>query len=179
MSVASVASRYAKSLLELAVEQNSLDAVVDDMKSFSVALKSKDLKQFLKSPIIKSGKKIAVYDAVFGGKFNPLFDSFARLIIKKGREQFMPEIASAFIDQYNAYKGVSLIKLTSATEIGSEMAEAIKSKLKNSSETMENVDLAFDVDENLIGGFKIEIGDKLYDASVAHKLELLRKEFSN
>ncbi len=178
MSAVRIAPRYAKSLLDLSIEENKIDKVVSDIESFKDALKSDEFIRFLKSPIIKSAMKISVYNAAFVGKFDPLLDRFIQLVIQKGREQYLPEIMDEFLSQHNALKGVSGVKLTSAKAISSEMMDEIKSKLKSSSETKSEVNIEFAVDANLIGGFKIEIGDKLYDASVAHKLESLRKSFS-
>jgi len=178
MSAVRIAPRYAKSLIDLSIEENKLNEIVANVEAFQESLQSKELISFFKSPIIKSDKKIAVYEAAFGGKFEPLMDKFVKLIINKGREEYLPEISTEFLNQYNAYKGVSGVKLTSAKPMTEEVKAAIRGKLVNSSETKKDVNVEFEVDETLIGGFKIEIADKLYDASVAHKLELLRKEFS-
>lgn len=180
MSVGRIASRYAKSLLELGVEQNQLEEVVSDVKQFIQSVDgSKELRNLLRSPIIKSDKKVGVYKAIFGGKFNSLADRFFELVIKKGRESVLPEICTEFLHQYKEHKGVSGVKITSAIALSEEEKGKIKERLLSSDQTYAKVELEYEVDASLIGGFKIELGDKLYDDSVAHKIELLRKEFSN
>ena len=175
MSLQAVASRYAKSLLELSLEQNVLDGTMGDMAQMEAALESKDLVTLLKSPIVKTEKKLSIYREVFGSKMGKLSNSFFELVIKKGREAAIPEIITAFKEQVNKHKGVSSITVVSATPMGDEALAQIKASLAVSSETLSTIDVVTEVDPALIGGFKLKIGDKLYDASVAHRLEQMRK----
>ncbi len=179
MKALAVANRYAKSLLDLSIEQNQLEDTVKDLNAFEAVLENRDLTNLLRSPIVKADKKLAVYSSAFSAKFNKLTNSFFELLIKKGRENIIPEIIASFKEQYNTVKGVSGVTITSATPIDDATIEAIKKRLAASSETKQNIDVEMHVDPELIGGFTIAIGDKLYDASVAHKLEQLRKEFEN
>ncbi len=179
MSAQAVASRYAKSLIDLSVEQNVLDTTLADVNTMESALDNGDLKNLLKSPIIKAEKKIEIFKALFGGKMGDLSTKFFDLVITKGREGILGEILASFKTQYNTLKGVSSILVTSASPISDEMLAGIKEKLALSSETMSQIDIETAVDPALIGGFTLELGDKLYDASVAHKLGQLRKEFAN
>jgi len=87
-------------------------------------------------------------------------------------------ISKEFIAQYKATQKVSSIRLTTASELAPASLETIKKQLLASDATDENVEIETLINPDLIGGFVIEFDDKLYDASVAHKLELLRKEFS-
>lgn len=179
MSVGRIATRYAKSLLDLAIEQNQLEDSLADIQEMKASMASQELVNFFKSPVIKSEKKLSVYKAIFGDKFKSLADKFFQLVIKKGREDALPEICDEFIHQYKEHKGISAITIVSATKMTAEAEAKVKQRLLESNETYANVDLDFEIDESLIGGFKIKMGGKLYDASVAHKLEQLRKEFSN
>ncbi len=176
MSVSTVANRYAKSLIDLAVEQNKLEQIYEDMQGFKSSLDSRDLVLMLKSPIINSSKKISAFKAVFGGKMDEMTMSFFNLVMKKGRESALPEITNAFIEQYRAKKNISSAKVITATKLTQEKLDSIKASLsKSGSATFE---IEEEVDESLIGGFVIEMGDKKYDASVKHKLDKLRKTFS-
>ncbi len=179
MSVGRIATRYAKSLLDLSIDQNQLEDAVADIQGMKATMASKELINFFKSPVIKSDKKLAVYNAAFGGKFKSIADKFFQLVIKKGREDVLPEICDEFLHQYKEHKGISAITIVSASKMSAEAEAKVKARLLESNETYSNIDLEFEIDESLIGGFKIKMGDKLYDASVAHKLEQLRKEFSN
>lgn len=179
MSVIRIASRYAKSLLDLAVESNSVDTVLANVEHFSESVKNRDLYLLVKSPIVKTSKKEEIFKILFGDKYDKLTNAFLTIILKKGREAYLPEIAKEFLAQYKKYKGISSVKLTTATELSEQNLEAIKAKLLSSEITDENLDLETVVDPEIIGGFVLNIGDKLYDASIQHKLEKLRKSFSD
>lgn len=179
MSVKKIASRYAQSLLDLAVEQNKLDKIVGDVKGFSEACDNRDLYLMLKSPIINAGKKLNVLQALFSSQADELTMAFLTILTKKGREIYLPEIADEFIARYQAFLKVTKVIITTAKPLESAELEQIKSKLLGSSVTADSLDIETKIDPAIIGGFVLEIGDKLYDASVAHKLDKLKKQFSD
>ncbi len=172
-----LASRYANSLLGLAIEQNQLDAVYTDMLLLQQITKSShDFVMMLRSPIIKSDKKQAVLDAVLNGKLGVITQGFLKLIVSKGREYFLPEIIVAFIQQYKKVKSISEVKLTTAFELDNSLKQLIADKIKSKT-PLQNVELNTSVDPELIGGFTIEVEDKLWDASIARDLHDIRKQF--
>jgi len=179
MSVKRIASRYAKSLIDLAVEQDKLERVLEDIKTFQEVADNREFYLLLKSPIINATKKQQIFNALFEGKFDEMTNAFVKIILKKGREAYLPEIADEFINQYKNIKHISTVKLTTAAPLGAETISRIKQKLVASTVTDDHVELIAKVDPNIIGGFVIEFDDKLYDSSVVHKMELLRKEFAN
>ena len=177
MSVQRVASRYAKSLIDLAVERDSLEVVKEDMDSFRRAVESRDFFLFLKSPIITPGKKSEIFRSIFGGKFNEMTSGFFQIILNKGREAYLPEIADEFLAQYKVIKHISSVTLTTAVPLSAEAVAKIKAKLTASAILEDNVEITTAVNPDILGGFVLEFGDRLYDSSVAHKLEKLKKEF--
>ena len=103
-----LAARYAKSLIDLATEQNQLERVYDDMLLLqSVCKTNRDFVALLKSPVIPADKKLSVLDASTSGRVTDLTASFNRLLVRKGRESVLPEIADAFIEQYKVQKRYS------------------------------------------------------------------------
>ncbi len=178
MSVTRIASRYAKSLIDLAVEQDKLERVLEDVKTFQKAADDRDFYLLLKSPIINASKKQSIFNALFEDRFDEMTSAFIKIILNKGREAYLPEIADEFINQYKEIKHISTVKLTTAAPLGAETISRIKQKLVASTATEEHVELITKVDPDIVGGFVIEFDDKLYDESVTHKMELLRKEFS-
>src|SRR5438874_1893648 len=95
-----LAGRYAKSLLDLSIEQNGLDATLQDVQLVdSVCRQSRDFTLMLRSPVIKADKKEAIINAVLGPSLRPLTRGFINLLVTKGREANLPEIAAAFIAQ--------------------------------------------------------------------------------
>jgi len=174
-----IASRYAKSLLDLAKDQGVMDEVVGDMKGFSKMVENRDLYLLLKSPIINVGKKSEIFSALFDGKMNKLSRAFLDIVLRKGREALLPEIAAEFLNQYKTMIGLSSVRLTTAAPISGDALATIKSKLLSSDVTDKDVEIETIVDESIIGGFIVEVGDKLIDASVSHKLARLAKELTN
>src|SRR5579871_3289633 len=98
--------------------------------------------------------------------------------MSKEREAYLTEIAAAFVDQYKAYKGIRTVKLTTAVPVSDELKQALLEKVKTERKVAE-VDLETEVRPELIGGFVLEIGDELLDASVAFDLHKVRQQFQN
>lgn len=173
-----VASRYAKSLIDLAVEQNKLDRILEDMQSLREAVKSRDLFLLLKSPIVPASKKTEIMKLIFEGKLDELTMAFINILITKGRESHVTEIVGEFLAQYKRIQHISTVKITSATALSDDKVEAIKAKFLTSSTTDDKLDVTTAVDPELIGGFVVEYDDKVYDASMLHKLNNLKKNFT-
>ncbi len=172
-----LASRYAKSIIGLSIERGELELVYNDMKYLQAVCKAnKDFVAVLKSPVISPDKKQAVIQAVTDGNISELTASFNRLLIKKGRESNLPEIAQAFIDQYKTYEQIFTVKLTTATPVSEEIKREIVDKVKSQSH-MKTIELTTEVNEELIGGFVLQIGNTLVDASIAYDLNTIKKQF--
>jgi F-type H+-transporting ATPase subunit delta len=178
MSVIKIATRYAKSLIELAIEQGKLEQIHADVVLIGKTSQNRDLAMMLKSPIIHSDKKDAVLDALFNGKVDVLTIAYLRLLVAKGREMYIPEIAAEFENQYKILKKITSIRVTTATPMSDGMVEDLKKKILATGATTEHLDVETLVDPALIGGFLLEFDNKRYDASVAHKLDQLKTEFS-
>src|SRR5688572_2294814 len=121
-----LASRYAKSVLDLAQETGQLEKVYADMLLLDTTIKSsRELASLLRSPIISADKKEKVLTAITAGKVSPLTETFNKLLIQKGRESSLPEIITAFISQYKEFKNIYTIKLITATPVSTEIKNAI------------------------------------------------------
>lgn len=173
-----LAGRYAKSLVDLASERGQLEVVYKDMQYLQAVCKSsKEFVNLLRSPIIKADKKDAIIGAVTKTNVSELTTAFNKLLVAKGRESDLPEIAGAFIDQYNVINNISKVKLTTAVPVSDEVKNAIAAKVK-ADQGLHNVDLETAVDESLIGGFTLEFNNRLLDASVLRDLSDIKKQFS-
>jgi F-type H+-transporting ATPase subunit delta len=179
MSVKRIAGRYAKSLLDLSVEQGKTDAVRDDLTHFVEAVKNRDLYLLVKSPIVSPDKKSSIFREIFGKSYGELTNAFFDIILRKGRESYLPEIATEFLEMYNAHKGITSVTIKTATALSEAALADIKTKLLDSDLTAKDLDVETIVDPEIIGGFVLQIGDNLYDASIAHKLDALRKTFKD
>lgn len=174
-----LASRYAKSLLDLAVEKDQLEQVYADMQVLQQICKgNRDFVNLLNSPVVKSDTKRKIVEAVTTGKISKLTTAFNSLLISKGRESVLPEIATAFISQYKEHNNIHTVKLTTAVPVNDVVRKAILDQVKKAS-GFNNIDLDEKVDENIIGGFVLQLGDKLVDASIAYDLKAVAKQFEN
>lgn len=179
MSNVRLATRYAKSLLDLSKERNEVEKVFADMKWLQFVCKNnRDFINMLRSPIIKSDTKGKIVKAIAGDKIDALTNAFIQLLINKGREGALPEIAAAFIHQYKDYKKIYSVKLTTATPVTEELKNAIVDHIKATTE-MKNIELETVVNDGIIGGFVLQAGDKLVDASIAYDLKEIARQFEN
>jgi F-type H+-transporting ATPase subunit delta len=170
------ASRYAKSFLDLALEQGVLDKAYADMKYIAEVSKGNhEFNSFLKSPIIKTDKKQSVLKAVFSGKLDKVTDAFVQLITAKRREMYLGEIAEEFLNQYNAKKQILKAVVTTASGIDEATRSKVLELVKGTGQN--EVILEEKIDKNIIGGFIIRVGDKQIDASIARKVNNLRRNF--
>ena len=174
-----LAGRYAKAILDLALEKGQLDNVYNDMLFLQTACRgSKELVNLLRSPIIKADKKRKVMDAITAGRVSPLTTAFIHLLLVKEREGYLPEVASAFISQYKVYKGIQIVRLTTAVPVDEDIRKIVLDKVRTARQ-VQQIELHTQVNEQLIGGFVLEIGDEMVDASIAHELNNIRKQFNN
>jgi F-type H+-transporting ATPase subunit delta len=174
-----LASRYAKSLIDLAIEKGQLEKVFADMQWLQAVCKSnRDFVNLLRSPIIKAEVKKKIVAAVTAGNVGDITAGFNRLLISKGREANLPEIVAAFISAYKAHKNIKTIKLTTASPISESMKNAIISQVKKTA-GFENVEVEEKTNPDLIGGFVLQVDDQLVDASIAYDLKAVAKQFEN
>lgn len=177
MPNARLAGRYAKSILDLAIEQGQLEAVYADMKYIqAVCNASSDFVHLMRSPIIKADQKNSILSAVLKNKIGVLTNSFIVLLVKKGRESDLHEIANTFIEQYNTMKGIHQVTLTTAIEISTALKNSIEQKVKSDNQ-FEGISLTTKTDESLIGGFVLEFNNNLMDASISRDLKDIKKQF--
>ncbi len=170
-----LATRYAKSLLDLSVEQNSLEATLKDMQALHrICTQSTDFALMLKSPVINGDKKASiVFEVLKSYNINPLTTAFINLLVVKGRELNLPEIAETFIEQYNDLKNIRTVTLTTAAPMSDDVKDSLLGKIAGYM-PKDTINLNTTVDESLIGGFVLELENKLYDASVKKSLNDVR-----
>lgn len=178
MSLSQIAFRYAKSILDLSKERNSTEKILQDMHQLQAAMKQRDFALFLQSPIIQASKKASVMKAIFADNLDVMTFSFIDILLRKGREQVLPEVVQSFIDQYNTINKISRVNLRSATPLSEQGLESIKAKLLTMLPAGGTLEIESSVDPKLIGGFVVEMDGRILDASVAHQLDQIKKELT-
>lgn len=172
------ASRYAKSLIDLSIEQKSLEEVKNDMVFFEkVVDDNSQLEAILKNPIVPLDKKSGIVNGLMGDRVHKVTKSFYSLVINKGRSALLFDIAKQFVEQYNEQKGIVSAEVTSATTLTADNRTEIIAMVKKELGANEVV-LAEKTNADLIGGFILKVGDRQFDASIASSLSKLKKEFS-
>jgi F-type H+-transporting ATPase subunit delta len=178
MAESRVASRYVKSLLGLAEEQQVLDNVHNDMLLFTkVCNENRAFALMLRSPVIRHDKKRDVLQKVFAGKVHALTMAFFDIITRKNREPLLPSIAREFHNAYNVYKGIGTAQLVTPFPVDASLRKEIESIVQQISKKKQ-IELVEKVDADMIGGFVLTVGDRQVDASIKNKLKALKTKFS-
>ena len=169
------ASRYAKSLLDLSTEQKTVEEVYKDMEMIaSTVSKNREFAVVLQSPIIKSDKKQSILDSLFP-KATDLTKGFINIIVRKGRENILGQIAEAFVQQYKTQKGIIVAELKSAVKLDDKLKAKILDLVNPSKKQVEVLET---IDASIIGGFIVRVDDKQVDASIATRITELKLAFS-
>ena len=177
MRNARVTVRYAKALYGLAIENKSELAVYNDMQKLSNACRdNKELTLFLKSPIIKTDKKVKILEQIFEKKLSNISKLFLKIITQKKRESLLYDIANKFIEVYKKKNNIETANIITAQKLEPKLKENILNVLKN--KFQEKIELNEVVDDKIIGGSIIRVADKQLDSSVASALQKLKHKFN-
>lgn len=172
------AIRYAKAVLDLTKDTNATDAVLNDMKAVVATLgESKDLRLALQSPVIKAEDKRAVLKEVFKDSSKETIGLIDVLVDNK-RVDMLGHVATSFVDLYNKSQGVQTAIVTTATALTPELEAKVLAKVTELTGSTD-VKLESIINEDIIGGFILRVGDTQYNASIASQLGKLKREFSN
>jgi F-type H+-transporting ATPase subunit delta len=173
MNTSLVAERYAAALFQLAIEKNLVEELFsDNLLIVKTSESSHELRLLLKSPIINSGKKLAIVKAVFTNKVHALTLSYLEIMTRKRREGYLQPVAREFIEIYNQYKNILTVHFKSPVPPDEKTRLQVIELMKKYSGA--NIDLQSDIDESLIGGFVLRWQDKQYDASIRREIENMR-----
>jgi F-type H+-transporting ATPase subunit delta len=171
------AIRYAKAVLQFANEANATEAVFGDMQDVHATVSaSKELRLMLKSPIVKSEDKKQALLTIFKD-LSDTTKGLIGLLVDNNRASILDGVAASFIDLRNEAKGVKVAFVTTAVPMTSELNQMVLVKVKEMTGS-ESVSVENTIDESIIGGFILRVGDLQYDASIAKKLGNLKREFS-
>jgi len=178
MSEIKSAIRYAKAVLNFAKEEGKSEAVYEDMVLVAATIfENKKLQIMLSSPVIKTELKRNVLTEIFGKKTTNITAELIDLLIRNKRLLIFGEVAKQYTILYDYLEGKETAMVTSAIPLTEEMNAKVLTKVEEITKkevTIENI-----VNKDIIGGFILRIGDVQYDASIANKLQLLKRQFDN
>jgi F-type H+-transporting ATPase subunit delta len=167
-----IARVYAEALLEAAVETGAVDEAKRDLTEFRDALeRSTELHTFFFDEDISGTEKSSLLGRLTEGS-EPLVTNFLRLLADKDREFVLFEAVEIFLQLVEKQAGVVKVELTTAVTLPRELSDEIHSVLESS--LKKTVDLKLTVDDSIVGGVRLRVGDRVADASIRHRLDQLR-----
>lgn len=176
MSFTKITVRYAKALFDLALEQQLLEKVKDDMALIdTVCHENKALVNMLHNPVVSAAKKQKILRAIFSGSITRLCMNFLDILTRKRREHYIDGIADAFVKIYLEHKGIVPASVTSAIPLLEREKQSIHGILSNL--TDKDIQLSESIRTEILGGFIIQMDDYQVDQSVATKIKNLKKDF--
>ncbi|PZX52590.1 ATP synthase F1 subunit delta [Algoriphagus chordae] len=177
MSNQRVASRYAKSIMELSLEKGRLEEVhTDFLRLTALADSNHELSAVLKNPIVNSDKKLNVLKALFAKGADPLTLTFFEIVSRKNREEILLDVAKEFENQYNLHKSIQVAEVTTTFPIGDKLRKEFAEVVKEIS-GKQSVQLVEKIDPALIGGYILKVNDRQLDESLSSKLRQLKTQF--
>lgn len=172
------ARRYANAFLQTALETEQLENCRKDILFVKETIEgSRELQLFLKSPIVKKEKKLAVLKELFEKNVSDLTFRLIQVLSSKDREQLLEEITNMFIKLYNRHEGIIEVGVSGAMELDETQLQDLKDELQESTGKSVNIHQA--VDEELIGGIKVRIEDTVIDGTVKYKLTQLKDRLTS
>ena len=170
------ALRYAKAALSLAQDQNKATEVNDNMLLIANTIRESDeLKSFLNNPVLKADAKLNVINNLFNNEINAITQGVLKILVSNKRLALLPYVAKQFSVLFDKLQGVEVAKVTTAVPLTTALKDKVLAKVKELTSkevTVENI-----VDESIVGGFILQIGDKQFDASITGKLNNLHNNF--
>jgi len=174
MNDSKISVRYSRALFQSALERKILDKVNQDMIFISEICKMAETKEFLNNPLIVPSKKREIFHRMFEHAVEKITLSLIDLVVKNGRESYLPAISKVFIHETMKYRGITKSVLTTAYKVDANVKNKISELISEVFKT--KVDLEEIIDKKIIGGFILQVDDNYIDASVKNKLSKIKKE---
>ncbi|HWR06827.1 F0F1 ATP synthase subunit delta [Sporomusa sp.] len=168
-----LAIKYAQAIYEIASERALLDNVEKQLRLVDATIAGHaDLATLMYHPLVPAPAKKETINRVFAGDLDGFVQNFLLLLIDKRREPALPAIIREYIRLANEARNIAEAEVFTAKELSAEQLEALAAKL--SKVTGKNIVLKTSIDQELLGGVVVKIGDKLIDGSVARQLKALK-----
>ena len=171
-----VSKTYGDALFELCLEEKKEDLLFEEAKSFLEVIKKEDeLVRFMKHPKIVKEEKMKTGKNIFENNFSKEFAGFLLVLIQKDRFSEVEKTLEYFIGRMKAHKKIGVAYVSTAKALNDVQKEQVKARLLETTD-FETFEMNYIVDETLLGGMVIRIGDRVVDTSIKNKLRSLSKE---
>ncbi len=168
-----IATRYANALFALAEEKGILDDIEKDFPGVAeVIASSGELAAFLSHPAISPDDKKTLLADLFKGKVHEVLFDLLQLTVDKSREEYIPLIQEDFMALLMEHRRQVHAQVSSPFPLSDDVKKEIAERLAKALDKTVIIDEV--IDESLIGGIKVQIGDRVYDGSITSKLDQLR-----
>jgi F-type H+-transporting ATPase subunit delta len=174
MNESRISVRYSRALFQSALENKILERINQDMILIMDVCSNPEVKEILSNPVIRPSKKTEILNSLLAKNVHKLTLSLINLVVKNGREKFLPAIARVFVHNTMKYNGITEPLLTTAVKADPVITKQISDMIADLFKT--KVDLKENIDETIIGGFILRVDDSYIDASVRNKLRKIKKE---
>jgi len=169
-----IAAVYARSLFEVASEQDKLDVVREQLGAFADALgETRDLQVFFFSPYFSTAEKEDGLDRVVSDA-DPVIVNFLKLLIEKHRMPALLRIRANYDALWEEENKLLPVQITSAVELDQQIVSQLGDRIAE--QTDRKVDISASVDPDILGGIVVQVGNSVLDASVRNRLEQLRRQ---
>ena len=170
----SVARRYAEAFFSIAHEANKVDAYQAELgKVVQTIQEVENLKQYFAYPLVPTKEKKEVAAKIFSKEVSPVTLNFLLLVLDKKRQNYLELIFKEYEEMADESRNIKKAELISAMAVPDAEVSALAETLSRS--TGKTIQLKLTIDPALLGGVKIRMGDKIIDASIAKKLDMLKK----
>ncbi|MBN1638918.1 MAG: ATP synthase F1 subunit delta [Ignavibacteriales bacterium] len=175
MNDSTLTTRYAKAILDESLSRKNLDKIEKDVNFVdNVFRTSKEFKAFYLSPTLRKEKKIEVVTIILSQIISKETLNLLLLLIKKNREKYIILIINRIKELKNEMLGYSNVLVRSSIPLSDKQKIEVNQLIKKF--TKQKIEVDYTQDKNLIGGFIIQIGDKIIDASLKNQFNKLKKK---
>ncbi|MGB5647206.1 MAG: ATP synthase F1 subunit delta [Muriicola sp.] len=176
MNESRAAARYAKAILDFAVDNKKTDVLEGDMRSIVATMStSSELREMLDSPVLKGELKKKALMAIFKGS-HAITEGLIDLLIQNRRISLLNEVALKYIILNEELKGEGVAFVTTAVPLSGELEKKVLRKVSDI--TGNKIIIKNEIDASIVGGFILRVGDLQYDASISNKLNRIKREFT-
>ena len=173
-----IARRYAKAFFKVGIENKKEKVFASDMKGLlNLYYLDENFRFVISNPVITNSKKKELFKKLFEGTLDDYMMNLLNLLITKSREEYLPDIARAYIRMYQDYANIQEVQITSAFEMNKSIVDKIEKLLNQMSGKKSEIHTT--INNDLIGGFVLKVDDSQLDASVKGQLNSIKKQLSN
>lgn len=171
----SVAKTYGEALFDLAMEENNMDALTEEVQAVSeIFVHNDELIKLLNHPKISREEKVSIIENIFKGRISDTIVGFLIIIVDKGRYNEINGIFEYYLDKVKEYRNIGIAYVTSAITLNEDQKDKILQKLLQTTK-YKQFELHFTVDKSILGGLIIRIGDRVVDSSIKNQLKNMTK----